>query len=157
MHTVSMSTSSMSCPVREQGPLLGSAEGLSQLLATALQQWLFCWDVWVSVVCVCVGGCCKSCWLDYVQTINPHRRLAPVCCHTCRGLDCRTPGTCNSYPPSPLFLMCACAAARFPHESSGIKSFYGECWAVFNALNSLEMKSLEEPRCADPACVSGGG
>lgn len=38
------------------------------------------------------------------------------------------------------------AAARFPHESSGIKKFYDECWAVFNALNSLELKSLEEPR-----------
>jgi hypothetical protein len=49
---------------------------------------------------------------------------------------------------------CACVcAARFPHESSGIKSFYDECWAVFNALNSLEMKSLEEPRCV---CVWGG-
>jgi prolycopene isomerase len=37
-------------------------------------------------------------------------------------------------------------SARFPHEASGIKSFYDECWAVFNSLNSLEMKSLEEPR-----------
>lgn len=44
-------------------------------------------------------------------------------------------------------------AARFPHESSGIKSFYNECWSVFNALNSLELKSLEEPRCV---CVGGG-
>ncbi len=35
---------------------------------------------------------------------------------------------------------------RFPHERKGIKKFYGECWAVFNALNSLELKSLEEPR-----------
>jgi hypothetical protein len=35
---------------------------------------------------------------------------------------------------------------RFPHEAEGIRKFYGECWAVFNALNSLEMKSLEEPR-----------
>lgn len=35
---------------------------------------------------------------------------------------------------------------RFPHERVGIKKFYGECWAVFNALNSLELKSLEEPR-----------
>ncbi|EIE25844.1 carotenoid isomerase [Coccomyxa subellipsoidea C-169] len=35
---------------------------------------------------------------------------------------------------------------RFPHEREGIKKFYGECWAVFNALNSLELKSLEEPR-----------
>lgn len=35
---------------------------------------------------------------------------------------------------------------RFPHEREGIRKFYGECWAVFNALNSLELKSLEEPR-----------
>ena len=26
---------------------------------------------------------------------------------------------------------------RFPHEAAGIKAFYGECWRVFNALNSL--------------------
>jgi hypothetical protein len=37
--------------------------------------------------------------------------------------------------------------ARFPHEADGIRAFYGECWRVFNALNSLELKSLEEPRC----------
>jgi hypothetical protein len=36
---------------------------------------------------------------------------------------------------------------RFPHEASGIRAFYDECWAVFNALNVLELKSLEEPRC----------
>ena len=35
---------------------------------------------------------------------------------------------------------------RFPHEREGIQKFYGECWAVFNSLNSLELKSLEEPR-----------
>lgn len=35
---------------------------------------------------------------------------------------------------------------RFPHEREGIKNFYGECWAVFKSLNSLELKSLEEPR-----------
>lgn len=35
---------------------------------------------------------------------------------------------------------------RFPHEREGIRKFYGECWAVFNSLNSLELKSLEEPR-----------
>jgi len=34
----------------------------------------------------------------------------------------------------------------FPHEEQGIRSFYGECWKVFDALNSLELKSLEEPR-----------
>ncbi|WIA41668.1 hypothetical protein OEZ86_009018 [Tetradesmus obliquus] len=37
-------------------------------------------------------------------------------------------------------------SARFPAEAAGIRSFYDECWAVFNSLNSLEMKSLEEPR-----------
>ncbi|XP_051152390.1 prolycopene isomerase, chloroplastic [Andrographis paniculata] len=34
---------------------------------------------------------------------------------------------------------------RFPHEKDGILKFYGECWKIFNALNSLELKSLEEP------------
>ncbi|XP_078430823.1 carotenoid isomerase [Wolffia australiana] len=34
---------------------------------------------------------------------------------------------------------------RFPHEEKGILSFYGDCWKIFNALNSLELKSLEEP------------
>ena len=34
----------------------------------------------------------------------------------------------------------------FPHEAAGIRKFYGECWRVFNALNTLELKSLEEPR-----------
>ncbi|XP_015577818.1 prolycopene isomerase, chloroplastic isoform X1 [Ricinus communis] len=34
---------------------------------------------------------------------------------------------------------------RFPHEEQGILKFYGECWKIFNALNSLELKSLEEP------------
>lgn len=37
-------------------------------------------------------------------------------------------------------------AARFPAERAGIEAFYGEAWRVFNALNSLELKSLEEPR-----------
>lgn len=37
-------------------------------------------------------------------------------------------------------------AARFPAERAGIQAFYGEAWRVFNALNSLELKSLEEPR-----------
>lgn len=35
---------------------------------------------------------------------------------------------------------------KFPHEEAGIKLFYGECWRVFNSLNSLELKSLEEPK-----------
>ncbi len=34
----------------------------------------------------------------------------------------------------------------FPAERAGIKRFYDECWRVFDALNSLELKSLEEPR-----------
>lgn len=34
---------------------------------------------------------------------------------------------------------------RFPDEKEGIRKFYDECWTVFNALNSLELKSLEEP------------
>ena len=37
-------------------------------------------------------------------------------------------------------------AAHFPAERRGIEAFYGEAWRVFNALNSLELKSLEEPR-----------
>lgn len=35
--------------------------------------------------------------------------------------------------------------SRFPHEEAGIRTFYDEAWKVFNALNSLELKSLEEP------------
>ncbi|OWM82610.1 hypothetical protein CDL15_Pgr002185 [Punica granatum] len=35
--------------------------------------------------------------------------------------------------------------SKFPHEKGGILKFYGECWKIFNALNSLELKSLEEP------------
>ncbi|KAL3535997.1 hypothetical protein ACH5RR_004458 [Cinchona calisaya] len=34
---------------------------------------------------------------------------------------------------------------KFPHEKEGILKFYGECWKIFNSLNSLELKSLEEP------------
>ncbi|KAI3447382.1 hypothetical protein Pfo_004047 [Paulownia fortunei] len=34
---------------------------------------------------------------------------------------------------------------KFPHEREGILKFYGDCWKIFNALNSLELKSLEEP------------
>ena len=36
--------------------------------------------------------------------------------------------------------------AIFPHEEKGIRGFYGECWDVFNCLNSMELLSLEEPR-----------
>jgi len=32
----------------------------------------------------------------------------------------------------------------FPHEAAGIRKFYGECWKVFNCLNSMELLSLEE-------------
>ncbi|XVE61351.1 hypothetical protein DITRI_Ditri06bG0032500 [Diplodiscus trichospermus] len=35
--------------------------------------------------------------------------------------------------------------SKFPHEKEGILRFYGECWKIFNALNSLQLKSLEEP------------
>lgn len=35
--------------------------------------------------------------------------------------------------------------SKFPHEKEGINKFYSECWKIFNALNSLELKSLEEP------------
>ncbi|KAL8505198.1 hypothetical protein ACS0TY_016425 [Phlomoides rotata] len=34
---------------------------------------------------------------------------------------------------------------KFPHEREGILKFYGISWKVFNALNSLQLKSLEEP------------
>ncbi|KAL4423632.1 hypothetical protein ABPG77_009219 [Micractinium sp. CCAP 211/92] len=36
--------------------------------------------------------------------------------------------------------------ALFPHEREGIRRLYDEFWKVFNALNTLELKSLEEPR-----------
>ncbi|KAI3431833.1 hypothetical protein D9Q98_010586 [Chlorella vulgaris] len=36
--------------------------------------------------------------------------------------------------------------SKFPHEKEGIRKLYDEFWKVFNALNSLELKSLEEPR-----------
>ncbi|XP_062196993.1 prolycopene isomerase, chloroplastic [Phragmites australis] len=35
--------------------------------------------------------------------------------------------------------------SKFPHEKEGILQFYGTCWKIFNSLNSLELKSLEEP------------
>ncbi|KAK3118944.1 hypothetical protein QOZ80_9BG0711050 [Eleusine coracana subsp. coracana] len=35
--------------------------------------------------------------------------------------------------------------SKFPHEEEGILKFYGTCWKIFNSLNSLELKSLEEP------------
>jgi prolycopene isomerase len=36
--------------------------------------------------------------------------------------------------------------AHFPHEASGIRRFYDECWQVFNCLNAMDLLSLEEPR-----------
>lgn len=36
--------------------------------------------------------------------------------------------------------------AYFPHERQGIRSFYDQCWKVFNCLNKMELLSLEEPR-----------
>ncbi|PSN17880.1 carotene isomerase [filamentous cyanobacterium CCP5] len=33
---------------------------------------------------------------------------------------------------------------RFPHERSGIRRFYDQCWGVFNCLNAIELLSLEE-------------
>lgn len=35
--------------------------------------------------------------------------------------------------------------SKFPHEKEGILKFYDTCWKIFNSLNSLELKSLEEP------------
>lgn len=35
---------------------------------------------------------------------------------------------------------------HFPHEQSGIRRFYDECWKVFHCLNAMELLSLEEPR-----------
>jgi len=35
---------------------------------------------------------------------------------------------------------------HFPHEKAGIRSFYDECWQVFNCLNAIPLLSLEEPR-----------
>ncbi|HEY9802737.1 MAG TPA: carotenoid isomerase [Leptolyngbyaceae cyanobacterium] len=37
-------------------------------------------------------------------------------------------------------------AAYFPHEQTGIRRFYDECWQVFNCLNRMDLLSLEEPR-----------
>jgi len=37
-------------------------------------------------------------------------------------------------------------ASKFPAERAGIEKFYGECWKVFDSLNALDLKSLEEPR-----------
>jgi prolycopene isomerase len=36
--------------------------------------------------------------------------------------------------------------SKFPHEAQGIRKFYGECWQVFNCLNSMDLLSLEEIR-----------
>lgn len=34
---------------------------------------------------------------------------------------------------------------RFPAEENGIRGFYAECWSVFNSLNAMPLRSLEEP------------
>jgi len=34
----------------------------------------------------------------------------------------------------------------FPKERDAIRSFYNECWTVFNSLNAMPLYSLEEPR-----------
>lgn len=34
----------------------------------------------------------------------------------------------------------------FPHEARGIRKFYDACWSVFNSLNVMPLRSLEEPR-----------
>jgi prolycopene isomerase len=36
--------------------------------------------------------------------------------------------------------------AKFPDEAAGLRQFYGECWKVFNCLNSMDLLSLEEVR-----------
>jgi prolycopene isomerase len=36
--------------------------------------------------------------------------------------------------------------SKFPHEAKGIRKFYGECWQVFNCLNTMDLLSLEEIR-----------
>ena len=49
--------------------------------------------------------------------------------------------------------------SKFPHEEAGIKRFYGECWRVFDSLNALDLKSLEEPRYllgGESVCVCEG-
>lgn len=33
----------------------------------------------------------------------------------------------------------------FPHEERGIRKFYEACWSVFNSLNAMPLRSLEEP------------
>eukprot|EP00195_Chlamydomonas_chlamydogama_P009008 CAMPEP_0202903422 /NCGR_PEP_ID=MMETSP1392-20130828/24318_1 /ASSEMBLY_ACC=CAM_ASM_000868 /TAXON_ID=225041 /ORGANISM="Chlamydomonas chlamydogama, Strain SAG 11-48b" /LENGTH=700 /DNA_ID=CAMNT_0049590589 /DNA_START=75 /DNA_END=2177 /DNA_ORIENTATION=+ len=36
-------------------------------------------------------------------------------------------------------------SSKFPHEADGIEQFYKHCWRIFSSLNTLELKSLEEP------------
>lgn len=35
---------------------------------------------------------------------------------------------------------------KFPGEGKGIRKFYGHCWSVFDSLNAMPLRSLEEPR-----------
>lgn len=37
-------------------------------------------------------------------------------------------------------------SAYFPHQTSGIRRFYDECWRVFHCLNRMDLLSLEEPQ-----------
>ena len=55
-----------------------------------------------------------------------------------QGLNVRVPRLYQTF----LSKLCG----RFPHERQGIQAFYNECWRVFHALNSIELRSLEEPR-----------
>lgn len=66
------------------------------------------------------------------------RRLYAVCTCCAQGLDIKVWRDYDEFVEE--------LSARFPAEREGIKKFYGECWSVFNALNSLDLKSLEEPR-----------
>ncbi len=84
---------------------------------------------WSSTATVSVPLPCSG-WLQY--------RLPHPCSHTAQGLSVQVWRNYNEF--------IAELTKRFPHEAGGIRKFYGECWAVFNALNSLEMKSLEEPK-----------
>jgi len=54
------------------------------------------------------------------------------------GLDIKVTRNYTEY----LAKLCS----KWPHEAPGIRRFYNACWEVFDALNAIELKSLEEPR-----------
>lgn len=58
--------------------------------------------------------------------------------HLPEGLDVRV------FREYDRFLSSLCE--RFPHERDGIRRFYDTCWTVFNSLNAMPLRSLEEPR-----------